>query len=327
MRGAELRLWKGEEAKGEPAGASACRRCAPDGRRPAARLRARARRPGRPDLRPLRLQARGRPRRPARDETDLTGRRNQAGGRWRRATTLLEVRAPAAPAKPAAAALAHPDRPADVPVPLERALQRPGHQQRPARLLLPRPELVGRGPRSSRSTRACRSASTCSRSSAPTRSSGAARSTCRPTALYRFGTASRDGSWLYLDERLLVDNSRGTGDYAEGGAQPDPGLPRHPDPLPRPDRPHVHQRLLDAARPGREPLPTELLFPPQGSYPDKVVCRRRRGRPSAAAGRAARRRRRGRPRRRSQGRPGQAGRGRGRGVAGRRAARRARRRR
>jgi 4-amino-4-deoxy-L-arabinose transferase-like glycosyltransferase len=89
--------------------------------------------------------------------------------------------------------------------------------------------------------------------------------------LYRFGTASRDGSWLYLDERLLVDNGRGTGEYAEGALNLTQGF--H----------DIRIRFLDQTGhtfvnvfwtpPGRarEPLPTALLFPPQGSYPDKVV--------------------------------------------------------
>lgn len=89
--------------------------------------------------------------------------------------------------------------------------------------------------------------------------------------LYRFGTASRDGSWVWIDERMVVENGKGTGEYAEGALNLTAGF--H----------DIRIRFLDQTGntfinlfwtpPGgsRQALPTELMFPPQGSYPDKVV--------------------------------------------------------
>lgn len=88
---------------------------------------------------------------------------------------------------------------------------------------------------------------------------------------YRFGTESRDGSWLFVDERMIVDNGKGTGDYVEGSLTLTAGF--H----------DIRIRFLDRTGntfintywtpPGRarEPLPDQLLFPPRGVYPDKVA--------------------------------------------------------
>lgn len=88
---------------------------------------------------------------------------------------------------------------------------------------------------------------------------------------YRLGTASRDGSWIFVDERMVVDNGAGAGGYVEGVANLTQGF--H----------DVRIRFLDQTGhtfinafwtpPGkaREPIPSAYLFPPQGAYPDKVL--------------------------------------------------------
>jgi DNA-binding beta-propeller fold protein YncE/4-amino-4-deoxy-L-arabinose transferase-like glycosyltransferase len=88
---------------------------------------------------------------------------------------------------------------------------------------------------------------------------------------YRFGASAIDESWIYLDERMVVDNSSNVGSYGEGGMVLSAGF--HDIRIRYVDRTgHTYINVFWTP-PGRvrEPLPTELLFPPQGSYPDKVV--------------------------------------------------------
>ncbi|MBM4416744.1 MAG: hypothetical protein FJ033_00275 [Chloroflexi bacterium] len=88
---------------------------------------------------------------------------------------------------------------------------------------------------------------------------------------YRFGASSIDESWIYIDEKLIVDNSRNIGNYGEGGLVLTRGFHdirvRYLD---RTGHTYVNVFWTPPAR-GREPIPTEYLFPPLGSYPDRVV--------------------------------------------------------
>ncbi|TAK24713.1 MAG: hypothetical protein EPO26_05740 [Chloroflexota bacterium] len=88
---------------------------------------------------------------------------------------------------------------------------------------------------------------------------------------YRFGASSIDESWIYIDERLIVDNSRQIGAYGEGGLVLSAGFHdirvRFID---RTGHTFINVFWTPPAR-QREPIPTEYLFPPLGSYPDKVV--------------------------------------------------------
>lgn len=89
--------------------------------------------------------------------------------------------------------------------------------------------------------------------------------------VYRFKTDSRDESWLWVDERQLVDNSRGSGSSSEATAQLTAGF--HDIRVRFVDRTgHTYINVL-WTRPGgqTEPIPSALLFPPQGAYPDRVV--------------------------------------------------------
>jgi 4-amino-4-deoxy-L-arabinose transferase-like glycosyltransferase/sugar lactone lactonase YvrE len=88
---------------------------------------------------------------------------------------------------------------------------------------------------------------------------------------YRFGASAIDESWLYVDERLIVDNSRNVGSYGEGGLVLTAGFHdiriRYVD---RTGHTYINVFWTPPGR-AREAIPTEFLFPPQGSYPDKVL--------------------------------------------------------
>ena len=88
---------------------------------------------------------------------------------------------------------------------------------------------------------------------------------------YRFGASAIDESWLYVDEKMVVDNSRNVGSYGEGGVVLTAGFHdirvRYVD---RTGHTYINVFWTPPGR-SREAIPTELLFPPQGSYPDKVV--------------------------------------------------------
>jgi sugar lactone lactonase YvrE/4-amino-4-deoxy-L-arabinose transferase-like glycosyltransferase len=88
---------------------------------------------------------------------------------------------------------------------------------------------------------------------------------------YRFGASAIDESWIYVDEKMVVDNSRNVGSYGEGGMVLSAGF--HDIRIRYVDQTgHTYINVFWTPPGGqREPLPTELLFPPQGSYPDKVV--------------------------------------------------------
>ncbi len=88
---------------------------------------------------------------------------------------------------------------------------------------------------------------------------------------YRLGASSIDESWIYIDEKLIVDNSRNVGNYGEGGLVLTRGFHdirvRYVD---RTGHTYINVFWTPPGR-GREPIPTEYLFPPLGSYPDRVV--------------------------------------------------------
>ncbi|MBX6771439.1 MAG: glycosyltransferase family 39 protein [Chloroflexi bacterium] len=89
--------------------------------------------------------------------------------------------------------------------------------------------------------------------------------------IYRFGTQSIDFSWLFIDNRLIVDNSRALDQYVEGAVTLGEGL--HDIRIRFLDRsPHS---FIDVywTPPGGERalLPSDVLFPPQGSYPNQVI--------------------------------------------------------
>ncbi|MGH2457477.1 MAG: PA14 domain-containing protein [Chloroflexota bacterium] len=90
------------------------------------------------------------------------------------------------------------------------------------------------------------------------------------TGLYRFGTQSIDFSWLYLDNKLVVDNSHGENQYVDQAVDLSAGL--H----------DIRLSYLSQSANGfvagswqppgypREQLPPDRLFPPQGAYPDRA---------------------------------------------------------
>ena len=83
---------------------------------------------------------------------------------------------------------------------------------------------------------------------------------------YSFATESADTSWVYVDERLVVTNEGANRQLREGTVQLDQGLHdlrvRFCD-----ETGHSFIRVYWTPPGGRrEPLPTERLYPPQGSY-------------------------------------------------------------
>ena len=84
---------------------------------------------------------------------------------------------------------------------------------------------------------------------------------------YLFGTQSIDRSWLYVDNQLVVDNGQTTNQYLEGGIELSEGLHdirvRYTD-----ETDHTFIKVLWAPPgQGREPIPSDRLFPEWGSYP------------------------------------------------------------
>ncbi|HLH73768.1 MAG TPA: PA14 domain-containing protein [Chloroflexota bacterium] len=90
------------------------------------------------------------------------------------------------------------------------------------------------------------------------------------TGLYRFSSQSIDASWIYLDNRLIVDNSHASNGYVEGAVNLTEGLHdikiRY---LSKSGFPHID---VSWAPPGSStaPLPGDRLFPPQGAYPERA---------------------------------------------------------
>lgn len=83
---------------------------------------------------------------------------------------------------------------------------------------------------------------------------------------YRFATESADTSWVYLDEKLVVTNEGANRQLREGAVQLEAGVHdlrvRFYD-----ESDHTFIRVYWTPPGGqRELLPTERLFPPQGSY-------------------------------------------------------------
>lgn len=83
---------------------------------------------------------------------------------------------------------------------------------------------------------------------------------------YLFGTQSIDRSWLYVDNQLVVDNGQATNQYSEGGIELSAGLHdfrvRYTDET---DHTFIKVFWMPPGR-GREPIPSDRLFPAWGSY-------------------------------------------------------------
>ncbi len=90
------------------------------------------------------------------------------------------------------------------------------------------------------------------------------------TGLYRFGTQSIDYSWLWIDGRLVVDNSHQLDRYVEGAVNLPEGL--HDLRIRFLDRSgHSFIEVYWTPPGGRKTLlPGERVFPPQGSYPERA---------------------------------------------------------
>ncbi|HEY3111548.1 MAG TPA: PA14 domain-containing protein, partial [Chloroflexota bacterium] len=273
VRGAELRLWKGDQAKGDPARLERVSTIGPPGGAAAAGLGFASWRAvlAVPTFGRYAFKLEG----PAEavlriDETDLTAGASEAGATLAKGNHTLEVRSPLASDAPVRLLWRAPTDPQYVPVPPNVLFSPPVTNN----------GLLGsyyRGPSWSGEARIQQIDPSLQIRihllplERPYSVEWRGKVYLPSDGLYRFGTASRDGSWLYLDERLLVDNARGTGDYVEGSLNLTRGF--H----------DIRIRFLDQTGHtfinvfwtppgrGREPLPTELLFPPQGSYPDKVV--------------------------------------------------------
>jgi len=88
--------------------------------------------------------------------------------------------------------------------------------------------------------------------------------------LYRFETQSIDYSWLYLDNRLVVDNSRSENQNVVGAVNLSEGL--HDIRLSYLDRSQFSHIAVFWQPPGapRTLLPADRLFPPQGAYPERA---------------------------------------------------------
>jgi len=84
---------------------------------------------------------------------------------------------------------------------------------------------------------------------------------------YRFGTESIDFSWLYIDEKLVVDNSQVINQYREGSIELDEGWHdirvRFVN---RSDHSHIYLYWAPPGR-GREIVPSMRLFIGRGEYP------------------------------------------------------------
>ncbi len=90
------------------------------------------------------------------------------------------------------------------------------------------------------------------------------------TGLYRFGTRSVDFSWLYLDNKLVVDNSHGRDEYVDEAVELSQGL--HDFRLSYLDQGDDGFVRVYWQPPGYPLglLPFERLFPPQGAYPERA---------------------------------------------------------
>lgn len=90
------------------------------------------------------------------------------------------------------------------------------------------------------------------------------------TGTYRFGTQSIDSSWLYVDNRLIVDNSHQLDQYVDGAVNLPDGL--HDIKIRFLDRSgHSFIRVYRQPPAGqRSLLPVDRLFPPQGAYPERA---------------------------------------------------------
>lgn len=90
------------------------------------------------------------------------------------------------------------------------------------------------------------------------------------TGLYQFGTQSIDSSWLFLDGRLLVDNSRQLDQYVEAAVNLPEGL--HDIKIRFLDK--TGHSFIDAywQPPGgvRSLIPGARVFPPMAAYPDRA---------------------------------------------------------
>lgn len=90
------------------------------------------------------------------------------------------------------------------------------------------------------------------------------------SGLYRFGTRSVDFSWLYLDDKLVVDNSHGQDQYVDQAVNLSSGL--HDIRLSYLSQSDAGFVTVYWQPPGfpREQLPPDRLFPPQGAYPERA---------------------------------------------------------
>ena len=90
------------------------------------------------------------------------------------------------------------------------------------------------------------------------------------SGLYRFGTRSVDFSWLYLDGKLVVDNSHGANQLVDEAVNLTQGL--HDIRLSYLSRSTDSFVTIYWQPPGfpREQLPPDRLFPPQGAYPERA---------------------------------------------------------
>ncbi len=90
------------------------------------------------------------------------------------------------------------------------------------------------------------------------------------TGIYRFGTQSIDYSWLYVDGRLVVDNSRQLDQYVEGAVTLPEGL--HDLKIRFIDQ--TGHSFIDVYwQPpggGRSLLPGDRVFPPMAAYPERA---------------------------------------------------------
>ncbi|HUX88850.1 MAG TPA: PA14 domain-containing protein [Chloroflexota bacterium] len=88
--------------------------------------------------------------------------------------------------------------------------------------------------------------------------------------LYRFGTQSIDESWIYIDNRVVVDNSHTANVYREGAVSLTEGL--HDIKIRYVSKSGFPFIDVFWSPPGatRSPLPGDRLFPPQGAYPERA---------------------------------------------------------